>query len=357
MDLYNIWLSMVIGANPSNGGDIVKSGAEPSELYENRKAWHSYGCFSARQMEKAMEVPLTAAKTVWEKHNEKGIMSVNYTDEDYPDCFRNIPQAPVVLFYKGDISLLKNKNRVAVVGSRNPDRDGTKICTDICRALAENDITIISGLAQGMDTISHIAALENSGKTVAFIGTSLDKYFPASHRRFQEEIAQRGCVVSEYHIDAFTNGTSFLERNRLIAAAGEIVCVMQAKSKSGSLSTAKKAQEYSKELFAVPGSILNPLYDGTNQLIQDGAYPLLRPNDVLIHFGLEEKPKSRQKKAKPKLTPIEQKIYDAMGRETKSTNQLFSQTKIPMVQLKALLTKMEMDGVVKSVSPGVYCTK
>ena len=82
MDLYNIWLSMVIGANPSNGGDIVKSGAKPSELYENRKAWHSYGCFSARQMEKAMEVSLTAAKTVWEKHNEKGIMSVNYTDED-----------------------------------------------------------------------------------------------------------------------------------------------------------------------------------------------------------------------------------------------------------------------------------
>ncbi|MBE6878530.1 MAG: DNA-protecting protein DprA [Ruminococcaceae bacterium] len=357
MDLYNIWLSMVIGANPSNGGDIVMGDVSPQLLYENRSAWYDYGFFTARQRERAMEIPLTAAKTVWEKHNERGIMSVNYTDDEYPVCLRNIPQAPVVLFYKGDITLLEEEHRVSVVGSRNPDRDGTKICTDICRALAENGITIISGLAQGMDTIGHIAALENSGKTVAFIGTSLDKYFPASHRRFQEEIAQRGCVVSEYYVGAFTNGTSFLERNRLIAAAGEIVCVMQAKEKSGTLSTAKKAQEYSKELFAVPGSILNPLYDGTNQLIQDGAYPLLRPDDVLIRFGLEEKPKSRRKANKPKLTPIEQQIYDTLGRETKSTNQLFSQTRIPMVQLKALLTKMEMDGVVKSVSPGVYCVK
>lgn len=348
---------MVIGANPSNGGEIVMENIPPQQLYEERKGWNRYGCFTVKQMERALEIPLTAAKTVWEKHAEKGIMSVSYADSDYPQCLACIPQAPVVLFYKGDISLLSQPNRVSVVGSRNPDRDGTKICTDICRALCENNITIVSGLAQGMDTISHIAALENNGRTVAFIGTSLDKYYPASHRRFQEEIAQRGCVVSEYHIDAFTSGTAFLERNRLIAAAGEIVCVMQAKSKSGTLSTAKKAQEYSKELFAVPGSILNPLYDGTNQLIQDGAYPLLRPADVLVRFGLEEKPKGRRKAAKVKLTPIEQQIYDAIGRETKSTNQLFVQTKIPMVQLKALLTKMEMDGAVKSVSPGVYCTK
>ena len=357
MELYNIWLSMVIGANPSNGGEIAESGITPQELYENRKAWHEYDFFTVKQMERALEVPLTAAKTVWEQHNEHGIASVNYTDAEYPEYLINIPQAPVVLFYKGDISILSQPNRVAVVGSRNPDRDGAKICTDICRTIAENNVTIISGLAQGMDTISHIAALENNGRTAAFIGTSLDKYFPASHRRFQEEIAQKGCVVSEYYMGAFTSGTSFLERNRLIAAAGEIVCVMQAKSKSGTLSTAKKAQEYSKELFAVPGSLLNPLYDGTNQLIQDGAYPLLRAEDVLIRFGIMEKPKGRQKKAKPKLTPIEQQIYDALGRETKSTNQLFTQTRIPMVQLKALLTKMEMDGVVKSVSPGVYCTK
>ena len=132
---------------------------------------------------------------------------------------------------------------------------------------------------------------------------------------------------------------------------------MQAKSKSGTLSTAKKAQEYSKELFAVPGSILNPLYDGTNQLIQDGAYPLLRPSDVLIHFGLEEKAKSKGRKPKPRLTPIEQQIYDAMGRQTKSAQQIYEQTRIPIVQIKSLLTKMELDGVIKMVSAGVYCTK
>ena len=357
-ELYNIWLSMVIGANPSNGGDIACNAPSTYELYENRRSWNQYDFFTTRQMERALEVPLSAAKTVWEKHMELGIKSVSYFEHEYPGCLLNIPQAPVVLFYKGDIRLLEQPNRVSVVGSRNPDRDGTKICTDICRTLAQNGITIISGLAQGMDTIGHIAALENSGRTVAFIGTSLDKCYPASHRQFQNEIAQRGCVVSEYPVDCTTTQSAFLERNRLIAATGEIVCVIQAKEKSGSLSTAKKAQEYSRDLFAVPGSILNPLYDGTNRLIQDGAYPLLKASDVLMRLGLEEKPQAaKRKKAKPKLTPIEQQIYDCLGRETKSTNQLFSQTKIPMVQLKALLTKMEMEGVITSVSAGVYCTK
>ena len=148
------------------------------------------------------------------------------------------------------------------------------------------------------------------------------------------------------------------EKSEMIFGVRAVIEAIQAGKEIDKILVKRDIQsDLSKELFAVPGSLLNPLYDGTNQLIQDGAYPLLRPRDVLVHFGIEEKTKGRQKKAKPKLTPIEQQIYDCLGRETKSTNQLFSQTKIPMVQLKALLTKMEMEGVITSVSAGVYCTK
>ena len=357
MDLYNIWLAMTLGAMVSNGGEIAKSGLTPQELYENRKGWHNYDCFNPKQMAMALEVSLDAAHNVWQLHCENGINSVNYTDSDYPTCFRNIPDAPLVLFYKGDITKLENQYRLGVVGSRHPDRDGVKICEDICTALAQKGITLISGLAQGMDSIAHISALKENADTVAFIGTSVDKYYPAANRKLQQEIEQKGCVVSEYYMTQQLYTSTFLERNRLIAAASDALCVVQAKAKSGTLSTAKRAQEYSKQLFAVPGSILNPMHDGTNRLIQDGAYPLLCAEDVLLHFGIEEQNVGKKKTRKPKLTEIEQKIYDCMGRQTMSTSQLFAQTKIPMVQLKALLTKMEMDGVITSKSAGVYCIK
>ena len=347
---------MTLGTMVSNGGGIVQSGIPPQELYENRRSWHNYDCFNAKQMAMALEVPLEAAENVCSMHMENGIKSVNYTDSNYPDCFRNIPDAPLVLFYKGDLSILENQHRAGVVGSRHPDRDGVKICEDICTVLAQNGVTLISGLAQGMDSIAHICALNENVHTVAFIGTSADKYYPASNRKLQQEVEQKGCVISEYYMTQQLYNSAFLERNRLIAAASDALCVVQAKAKSGTLSTAKRAQEYSKQLFSVPGSILNPMHDGTNRLIQDGAYPLLSANDVLLHLGIETAVKGKRVE-KPKLTEIEQKIYDTLGRQTMSTSQLFTQTKIPMVQLKALLTKMEMDGAITSVSPGVYCKK
>lgn len=278
---------MTLGTMVANGGEIVQSGITPEQLYQNRRSWHDYDCFNIKQMAQAMEIPLSAAETVQKLHSEKGIKSLNYTDADYPDCFKNIPDAPLVLFYKGDITLLTNSHKVGVVGSRHPDRDGVKICEDICIALAQNGVTLISGLAQGMDSIAHICALKENADTVAFIGTAADKYYPASNRKLQQEIEDKGCVVSEYYMTQQLYTSTFLERNRLIAAASDALCVVQAKAKSGTLSTAKHAQGYSKQLFAVPGSILNPMHDGTNRLIQDGAYPLLSASDVLLHLGIE----------------------------------------------------------------------
>ena len=357
LDLYNIWLSIVLGSCVANGSEIARLGTTSKELYDNRSSWHIYDVFTAKQMARAMEVPLTAAKTVWEIHSELDINSVSCFDDDYPLCFRLIPQAPTVLFYKGDLGCLESEHRIGIVGSRNPDRDGIKICDEICTELAQNSVTIISGLAQGLDSVSHKAALAAKGETVAFIGTGLDKYYPASHKNLQDEIACKGCVVSEYYAGSPMHSATFLERNRLIAAASDAVCVMQAKAKSGSLSTAKRAVEYSKQLFAIPGNITNPLYDGTNRLIQDGAYPVLSADDILLHFGIIENKTQKRRVVKPKLNEYEQKIYDCIGRESKSTNQIFAQTRIPMVQLKALLTKMEMDGVIVSVAAGVYCIK
>lgn len=357
MDLYNIWLALVIGANVANGREIVLGNMTPKELYERRRSWIEYDFFTVKQMERALTISLDMAIDVQRIHTINGIMSINYTDDEYPECLKNIPSSPVVLFYKGDISLLSGEYNVGVIGTRNPDRDGLKICGDICTALSQNNVTIISGLAQGLDGQAHISALNSNGKTIAFIGTSLDKCYPAMHRNLQKEICEKGCVVSEYPTGSDGYKSVFLERNRLIAATSKALCVIQAKEKSGSLSTAKRAEEYSKQLFAVPGNITNPLYDGTNTLIQLGAIPLIKPENVLDFLGIEVKEEKKEKSKKLKLTQPEQKIYDALGRETKSTQQIFEITKLPIVQIKALLTKMELDGVIVSKASGVYCKK
>ena len=180
---------MTLGTCLADGGEIARLNVTARELYENRHSWHQYEVFGARHQARALEVTLEAAKTVWEQHNLLGIQSVSCFDDDYPLCFRLIPQAPVVLFYKGDLGMMESQHRIGIVGSRNPDRDAVKICDEICTVLAQNGVTIISGLAQGLDSVSHRAALAAGGETVAFIGTGLDKYYPASHRALQDEIS------------------------------------------------------------------------------------------------------------------------------------------------------------------------
>ncbi|MEG1801138.1 MAG: DNA-processing protein DprA, partial [Oscillospiraceae bacterium] len=302
-------------------------------------------------------ITMEQAQAVEEKHLRCGIKSISYCDKEYPDTFREICDAPVILFYKGDIAMLKEEFIVAIIGSRNPDRDGLQICENIAGRLAVNGVVIASGLAQGLDGTAHKAALELYGKTIAFVGTALDIAYPAAHKSLQNQIIADGCVISEYYIGVPTPATTFLERNRLIAACSRAVCVIQAKCRSGSLATARNALEYDKRLFAVPGTITNPMYDGTNHLIQEGATPLVKADDVLNFLGLYTAKKTRRIKPSVMLSEEEQAICICIGRQNKSTNQIFAQTQIPMVRLKALLTRLELDSVIASQSAGVYYIK
>lgn len=358
MELYALWLAMVLGSRCLNGEAIVKGKIDPEKLYENRKSWHQYSFFTTKQMGRALEIPIENAQKVLEAHRVLDIKTLTYMDKEYPDSFKAIFDAPTVLFYKGDINLLKGEDIVGIIGARNPDRDGIKICGDIATELSQNGVIIASGLAQGLDGKAHEAALEANGTTIAFIGTALDRTYPAAHKSLQEKIIRKGCVITEYYIGAPTPPTTFLERNRLIAASSKAICIIQAKHRSGSLATARNAIEYEKQIFAVPGTITNSIYDGTNQLIQDGAIPLLKGKNVLEFLGLfDSEKRSKRAKVKPILSQEEQGIYDCLNRQTKSTHQIFAETRIPMVRLKALLTKLEMDRIIVAQSAGVYYRK
>ncbi|MDS8323020.1 DNA-processing protein DprA [Streptococcus pneumoniae] len=204
--------------------------------------------------------------------------SFSILDDCYPWDLSEIYDAPVLLFYKGNLDLLKFP-KVAVVGSRACSKQGAKSVEKVIQGL-ENELVIVSGLAKGIDT----AALQNGGKTIAVIGTGLDVFYPKANKRLQDYIGNDHLVLSEYGPGEQPLKFHFPARNRIIAGLCRGVIVAEAKMRSGSLITCERAMEEGRDVFAIPGSILDGLSDGCHHLIQEGAKLITSGQDVLAEF-------------------------------------------------------------------------
>lgn len=205
---------------------------------------------------------------------------ITFFSKDYPPALRKIADPPLILFYQGDLRLLQ-KRSLAVVGARQATSYGRQICRKIIPELVKSQYLIVSGLAQGVDSFAHEAAIESGGQTIAIIGTGLDQCYPKSSQRLYSQIKQEHLLLSEYSRGTLPYKHHFPMRNRLIAGIAQAVCVIEAKEKSGSLITAQLALENGKEVFAVPGEALTDRSKGCHQLIQDGAKCTLTAEDIL----------------------------------------------------------------------------
>ena len=220
-----------------------------------------------------------------DKHLEKEFQkfpSFSILDDCYPWDLSEIYDAPVLLFYKGNLELLKFP-KVAVVGSRACSKQGAKSVEKVIQGL-DNELVIVSGLAKGIDTAAHMVALQNGGKTIAVIGTGLDVFYPKANKRLQDYIGNDHLVLSEYGPGEQPLKFHFPARNRIIAGLCRGVIVAEAKIRSGSLITCERAMEEGRDVFAIPGSILDGLSDGCHHLIQEGAKLVTSGQDVLAEF-------------------------------------------------------------------------
>ena len=208
--------------------------------------------------------------------------SFSILDDVYPFSLCEIYDAPVLLFYKGDLNLLKLA-KVAVVGSRSCSQVGIKSVGKVIQGL-ENELVIVSGLARGIDTAAHMSILQNGGKTIAVIGTGLDIFYPKSNKRLQNYIGEHHLLLSEYGPGEEPLKYHFPARNRIIAGLCRGVIVAEAKMRSGSLITCERAMEEGRDVFAIPGSILDGRSDGCHHLIQEGAKLITSGQDVLAEF-------------------------------------------------------------------------
>jgi len=261
-----------------------------------------------------------------------------------------LEDAPHVLFCKGDVSLLKTEC-ISIVGTRAPTRYGRDVTELFAKEVASAGFTIVSGLARGVDAISHRIALENDAPTIAVLGCGVDKVYPAENKDLYERIAEKGLIVSEYFPGAEPLAFRFPHRNRVISALSKGVLVTEAGVKSGTLITVNDALEQGKDVFIVPGNIFSAASKGANEMLHNPQCMIATdPTDVLSYYGKDGK---RVELDPHQLTTEEVLIYSALQDEDKHFEQLLDITGLSMGDLMATLTKLEVLGVIKKY-PGNY---
>ena len=215
--------------------------------------------------------------------NFKSLINCDYItllDNDYPDCFKYINKPPLLIYYKGDKSLLNNEKRIAIIGSRNNTDYGRNVCECIVPFLVNHNVTIISGLAKGIDGISQEQALLNDGKTIGVIGGGFDYFYPKDNMCLYKNIINNGLVISEYPPFIRPSKDKFLRRNQLIAGLSDKIVVIEAYKRSGTLNTVMHGLEQGKDIYCVPTQIFQQSI--CNTLIKEGAYIVTKKEDILI---------------------------------------------------------------------------
>jgi len=305
----------------------------------------------------AKTIALIERTELWCAENNNSILT--FADKHYPALLLEIPDPPALLYVKGRAELLSGLS-VAVVGSRNATAQGLINARRFSTSLSHSGLTIVSGLALGIDTAAHQGGLEGRGSTIAVVGTGLDIVYPARNQELAHQIAERGCLVSEYPLGTPSIASNFPRRNRIISGLSQGILVIEAAAQSGSLITARLAAEQGRDVFAIPGSIHSPLAKGCHQLIKQGAKLIETAEDILEELRVDlcnSSPCNNNVTTAANLTdtcPIESKLLVQMGFEPVHPDELALRCNMEYGALTAQLVMLELDGHVEVVAGGLY---
>lgn len=299
--------------------------------------------YSSRQIDLEKEL---------EKLKTKGIKIVSLKSNDFPEQLKNISHPPVFLYYKGDLSLVKNRT-IGIVGTRKATTYGRVCCEKITKELVDSNITTVSGLALGIDAICHKKTLELKGKTIAVVGSGLDKIYPFENKKIWLEIEEKGLLISEFPLGTDPLAYNFPLRNRIIVGLSKGIVVIESKEKGGSLITASLALDEGRDVFAIPGDIFSPSSLGTNKLIKNSEAKLITSGeDILKEFDWEISNTVNNLN----LSSNELRIYNILDTE-KNLDQIIVESKMKPREILAILMELEIKSIISSVSGGKYRRK
>ena len=290
-----------------------------------------------------------------QKAKTDGVEIISFWDERYPENLKRIYDPPVCIYVKGELTK-QDKFAISVVGTRLPSSYGKVAAEKISKQLAQKGLVIVSGLARGIDTISHWAALRGNGRTFAVLGSGLDKLYPAENKKLADSIVKQGALISEFSFGTGPDAPNFPRRNRIIAGLSLGTIVVEAGVKSGALLTANYALEQNREVFAVPGNINSPKSTGTNQLIKDGAKLISSVNDVLVELEPQlkyflKKENKQEIRLPADLTDIDKKVLNVLTNDPIHIDKLSKQVGKSTAETLSLLLPLEFKDLVKQL-PG-----
>ncbi|MDO4565927.1 MAG: DNA-processing protein DprA [Oscillospiraceae bacterium] len=351
--IYWLWLSLALGPCSGRLLSLLDRFAYIEEIYESRESAALASLLDAAEFSRVRKTPLERARRLYEFCGEKGIGVLPYSSPQYPERLRQTRYPPVLLYYTGSVSALCTDS-LAGVGARNATRYGRDAVKKICAPLARAGLTLVSGLARGIDSEVHRTALAEKALTVAVLGTAIDTTSPRNHEELRFEIERSGgCVVSEYAPGTESFKGAFPLRNRLISGLARAVLVFEAAKRSGTMITANWALDDGREVIAVPGSIFAPNCEGTNRLIKQGAQVADCAEDVasLLDIKLPDETALKPETKESPVSPEAQKILKALSEGELTLDELAERTKLPPAKLLSELTELELDGALNSL-PG-----
>lgn len=302
------------------------------------------------------------AATELKNVQKKGYTLLAFGDEGYPTLLTQTPDPPLVLYVQGDKGVL-DTIAIAIVGTRRASRYGREQARSFAGGLAALGVTVISGMALGIDAEAHRGALEASGKTIAVVGTGADEIYPSEHVKLAAQIQASGAIVSEFPLGTKPRKENFPRRNRIISGLSRGVLVVEAPQRSGALITARTATEQGREVFAMPGRVDNPNAAGCHSLIRDGAKLTQTVRDILEEIAPQLAGRAgtapRQKEPGPaiELSPEEKSVYDALDRDPTPLDTIITESGLSAQQVTAALLNLQLKQLVEQLPGSRYARK
>lgn len=290
----------------------------------------------------------------WAITQQKGVQVLHWESPDYPVALQAIPNPPPVLYVQGEI-LDTDQWAVAIVGTRKLTGYGRQMAREITAGLVHNGVTIISGLARGIDSLAHETAVELGGRTIGVLGSGIDSIYPAENRQLAGQmIAGQGAIVSEYALGVQPESKNFPPRNRVIAGLSLGIVVIEAAERSGALITAKFAREQGREVYALPGQVIHHASKGTNRLIQEGAKLITCAEDILEDLNLAHTPVQQAVQMVLPSSAEEAALLPHLTKSPRHVDQLCRLSGLPTAQVSSTLSLLELKGIVQAVGDMQY---
>jgi DNA processing protein len=346
---YWVLLSLVPQVGPSRFKRLLDHFGEPEAVWRAAPLELARAGLDRRAIEGLIEQrQKVQPEEVWARIERLAVGVVTLDEASYPELLREIADPPPVLYLRGELTSA-DRWAVAVVGTRRMTAYGRQVVERLVGELARAGVTIVSGLARGVDGAAHRAALQAGGRTVAVLGSGLDRLYPSEHTGLARDIVGNGAVITEFPLGTKPDAVNFPRRNRIISGLSMGTLVIEAAETSGALITADFALEQGRDVFAVPGSILSPASAGPNRLIKEGARPVTSAQDVLEELNLTAIAQREEVREALPADPTESALLQLLSSEPLHVDEIGRSSALPAWQVSSALTMMELKGLVRQV--------